>query len=58
VLDHPQERRIGLPALVELERRQAQPLLKDLRRVAGVATRDAASDVGMVRHGDDVAGER
>jgi hypothetical protein len=39
---------IGLPSRDDLDRRQAQPFLKDLRRLAGQRAGRHAADVGIV----------
>ena len=58
LLDDAKERAVGLAPLVELERRNAQPLLVDLRAVARVAPRHPTPDIGVMTHCTGIGDER
>ena len=50
LLDQRKQGLVAPAALVEFERRDAEPFLIDLGRVRGVGARHAAADIGLVAH--------
>ena len=55
LLDQAQQGLVGRPGLVELQGRDAQPLLVDLGGIGGIGPGDPATDIGVMADGDPKA---